>query len=186
MAAVTTEDNRISMAPVLSQKNAALVPTDDCGSSVVARWLAVRKAMDSIPGRPNVQVVCCWSWGCRIAVAGHTLLTTSAKAHQACHPPRVSKLVPGCGRLRSAVARENVGLFGVVVNALDSQPRTVRVQSQVASTSPRSTQPSIPPGSVNEEQPQCCDVKWLPSDSWTVKPITTYVAGYKLEWHLTF
>ena len=24
------------------------------------------------------------------------------------------------------------------------------------------------------------------SDSWVVKPITTYVAGYKLEWHLTF
>ena len=35
----------------------------------------------------------------------------------------------------------------------------------IASTSPRFTQSFVPPGSVNEEQLQCCDVKWPPSDS---------------------
>ena len=54
----------------------------------------------------------------------------------------------------------------------------VRVQSPLASTSPRPTQPSIHPGSVNEEQLECCVLNGRPQIR---EFITTLVAGYKLD-----
>ena len=54
---------------------------------------------------------------------------------------------------------------------LDSQLRRVRIQSPVASTSPRFTQPSIPPGSVERWTTAMLRVKWPPSDSWVYHDI---------------
>ena len=45
--------------------------------------------------------------------------------------PGVGKLVPGCSWLRPVVDREKVGLFGVVVYALDSQPRRYGFNSRL-------------------------------------------------------